>query len=568
MANYNSIRTAEAQPIGTAVPWVGGLTSIPAGWLPCNGQSLDAADYPLLARIIQNAYGGNFTGDFPAYTGDFRLPQVSQKGLADISLEYFTDNVTSPGGDQPTLGIDTLANSSKVSIYVGPEGDVGVPGIENAITDLNFTYTPDPDGTIELAQIADAPPSVAASTLTPQFYSEVVALPDGNQVPPSLGTGASFNIIQNTDNTYNIVRRNKGENYNEGDRLVIQGGLIGGTNGINDLYIEVVRTGNPFFSGEINGGDNEPLDWLRGQGNFTLNVFPRKLGRNHFPSHFHPGQYETVDTSSAASNTPGRGVGVWDNPEITLQEGWARVQDPPPLIGDPTPTYSDNIPSEMESGNAWGDSLNTSVVDTVINPFSTGLGDYTVGIIRGTLPPRTHRPINTAPSGHGMGKPWFTSAKKLRNALDQTTPSNSFLQTLISTGRFDLDTRMPFSDAVTPVNFINYDTGPSSAAGTENGEINIGSDLPAAFTKTSFNHAGNSFTRTQPTTTVINDIIEGHDHGGDIVIQFNNGSLSIPPNIQTATVPNVTPSNSPSTFRITFDTRSPCLSVLTLIRAY
>lgn len=126
---------------------------------------------------------------------------------------------------------------------------------------------------------------------------------------------------------------------------------------------------------------------------------------------------------------------------------------------------------------------------------------------------------------------------------------------------------MPFSDAATPVGFINYDTGPSSVGGQLN-DINIGSDLPAPFTNTSFNHAGNSFTRTTPETTLINDVIEAHDHGGDIVIQFNNGSLTIPPNIQTSAVPNVVPSNSPSTFRITFDTRSPCLSVLTLIRAY
>jgi len=565
MANYNSIRTAEAQPIGTAVPWVGGLTSIPAGWLPCNGQSLEAADYPLLARVIQNAYGGNFTGSFPTYTGDFRLPQVSQKGLADISLEYFTDNITSPGGDQPTLGIDTLANSSKVAIYVGPEGDVGVPGIENAITDLNFTYTPDPDGTVELAALDPDNASVAATTLIPQFYSEVAAQPNANQVPPSLGNGATFNVIQNTDNTYSIVRRNKGENYSEDDRLVIAGSLIGGVNGVNDLFIQVVRTGNPFFSGEINGGDNEPLDWLRGNGSFTLNVFPRKLGRNHFPSHFHPGQYETLDTGSAASIRPGRGVGVWDNPEIILQEGWAREQDGSDLFGNPI--FDSNEPDRLESGNVWGDSLNTGVVDTVTNPFTTGLGEYSVGIIRGTLPPRTHTPINTAPSGHGIGKPWFTSAKKLRNALDQQTPGNNALEVLRTTGQFNLNTRMPFSDAATPVGFINYDTGPSSVGGQLN-DINIGSDLPAPFTNTSFNHAGNSFTRTTPETTLINDVIEAHDHGGDIVIQFNNGSLTIPPNIQTSAVPNVVPSNSPSTFRITFDTRSPCLSVLTLIRAY
>ena len=103
MPSYNSVRTAEAQPIGSAVPWVGALTSIPPGWLICNGQELDASDYPLLRRVLKNTYGGNSSGDFPNYTGTFNLPNISQKALADISVEWFAynDGDIIPGNEKP-----------------------------------------------------------------------------------------------------------------------------------------------------------------------------------------------------------------------------------------------------------------------------------------------------------------------------------------------------------------------------------------------------------------------------------------------------------------------------------
>ena len=86
MPNYSSVRTAKAQPVGSAVPWVGSLTSIPPGWLVCNGQELTASEYPLLRRVIKNTYGGNSAGDFPNYTGQFKLPNPNQKGMADIYI--------------------------------------------------------------------------------------------------------------------------------------------------------------------------------------------------------------------------------------------------------------------------------------------------------------------------------------------------------------------------------------------------------------------------------------------------------------------------------------------------
>lgn len=89
---YQDTKTAKAAVIGTIMSWTGGLTSIPKGWVLCNGQALDAADYPLLTQAIGNTYdaaGGSITGSFPSYTGTIKLPDLNEKMLMDIESSYF-----------------------------------------------------------------------------------------------------------------------------------------------------------------------------------------------------------------------------------------------------------------------------------------------------------------------------------------------------------------------------------------------------------------------------------------------------------------------------------------------
>ena len=47
----------KAAAIGTIMPWTGALSQIPEGWIICSGGTVVAADYPLLARAIQDNYG-------------------------------------------------------------------------------------------------------------------------------------------------------------------------------------------------------------------------------------------------------------------------------------------------------------------------------------------------------------------------------------------------------------------------------------------------------------------------------------------------------------------------------
>lgn len=558
MANYNSIRTAEAQPIGSCVPWVGPLTQTPAGWIICNGQELQGSDYPLLARIIQTAYGGTLSGDFPNFDGTFVLPNIGQKALADISTEYFTSNEVGPGpSQQPTIGIDTPESLNVVAQFIGPEGDLGTPGTTFAVTDLNFTYEPDPDGTVLNVRLDSG---LAPNTSVPVFYQNVPAVPNPFPTINDVSTGQEvfFNVIQNTDNTYQISVSGKGFGYEVNDELIILGsnisnGTVPGVDGVNDIFITVLKTGNPFFSGTVDlDGEGNALEFVPGFGIATVNVVPRKLGRKHFPSHIHPGVYTTINKTDSTTR-PGRGVGVFANPEITINEYYFGLYDDP-LGSLGGPVYQGN--SLLDVGNIWQNSESGEITD-IGNPYGGLQGRYAIGSVAGTKPPKTHQPFNTATAAHGIGRSWFTNAKKLRDGNANVSPTNAPLEKLRTTGKLDVTSTLPFADQTTQVNGTNYDDG-----------VN-GSDLVQGFTKTLFNSAANSFTVLTPTYATVNDVIEAHNHQGEFNITFDNGSLRIPPTLSVLVNPeNVVPDNLPNAFQMEVDASSPSLSCLTLIRAY
>ena len=569
MPNYSSVRTAKAQPVGSAVPWVGSLTSIPPGWLVCNGQELTASEYPLLRRVIKNTYGGNSAGDFPNYTGQFKLPNPNQKGMADIYIDYFSvpDNgPLTPGADQPQFGIDNADALDVVGIYIGPEGDVCVPGIEFAQTDLNFSFTPDPDGTLQSAEIVSGTAEVSGGIL---FFGNVPVEPDPAQVPPTSGIDATFNVIKDIDGTYQIARREKGEGYEVDDLLIIRGNLVGGTTPGNDIFIRVTQIGNPFFTGTIDrDGEGNPLEFVPGFGIDTINIVGRKLGREHLPPHAHLGSYSTINKNDA-STQPGRGVGIWSNPEVTVTEYWYGTVDQDgagacPFVGF---VYDSD---EVNVGFEWNDSRDTGEVTGIQNPFSSGVGRYSLGGVEGTAPARTHTAIRTAAQSHGIGKPWFEGiVYKLRDAdgnvssdrgIDPGTPAKGTLDNLKKFGRFDVQSKLPFSDASSQVNSINYDLGPADPID--------GSDNVVNPTEVLFNNAANSFTRVTPVEITTKDTIDAHDHQGEINITFDNGSLNIPGLVSVNVSANIVPDNVPNAFQLQISANSPTVTCLTLIRAY
>ena len=51
-SNYETQKKMRAAQVGTIMPWVGDNASKPDGWLECNGQTIEATDYPILASVI------------------------------------------------------------------------------------------------------------------------------------------------------------------------------------------------------------------------------------------------------------------------------------------------------------------------------------------------------------------------------------------------------------------------------------------------------------------------------------------------------------------------------------
>jgi hypothetical protein len=525
------------------MPWVGPLTKIPKGWLLCNNTELLASDFPLLARVLSNTYGGIFSGDFPNFSGTFRLPNVNQKCLADISIEHFSDNASL----RPS-SIDDSAAASVVSVYLGDEGDLGPPTTFFATTDLNFTYTPDPDGFIAGYSFSGVAP---ASTVT-QVY---------RNVPASGGTGAGalFTVVKNTDQTYSVGLTQKGADYIAGQQLTISFTNIGGTSAANNITITINSVGNSLFGGNIAG-----QSFIGGFDLRTVYVVPRKLGRDHFPQHFHPGTYETINKNDSA-NFPGAGVGVWDNPQILIRETYRQTNGSPEdyCIAELGFGGPDGAPTDIHVGNYWGEQTGAGVGNNVVTlgsatfPYDTGYGKYALAAILGTKPARTHTPIQTASTAHGVGKPWFTQAIKLRTKLSD---SATYLNQLRIDGKINVNTVLPYSDDTSLIKQPNYDNG--------TGGLNAGDQQVLPFTEVLFNTAAVSFEKTVRLDNTVSDVIETHNHEGEFTVQYDPGSLNINSFITAQAQPNVIPDSIPNALQIAFTLTSPSLAVTNLIRAY
>jgi len=119
--------------IGTIMPWTGGLSAVPAGWIICDGSEVEADEYPLLTQAIGDTYNegtSNLSGSFPTYNGNSTivLPDLlSSRMLMDIEPEYF-------GNGGRSVNITTEINGQTVGIDADPDA---VLLIEPLCTGLN-----------------------------------------------------------------------------------------------------------------------------------------------------------------------------------------------------------------------------------------------------------------------------------------------------------------------------------------------------------------------------------------------------------------------------------------------
>ena len=122
--------------IGTIMPWTGPISQIPKGWIICDGTTPPANEYPLLVQAIGDTYNTgttNLGGGFPAYTGNFTLPNlVNGKMLMDIEQSYF--------GTLPDVRDNDPDAGNIISPYIGPNTDNGINAAWNNVnTDVIFS---------------------------------------------------------------------------------------------------------------------------------------------------------------------------------------------------------------------------------------------------------------------------------------------------------------------------------------------------------------------------------------------------------------------------------------------
>jgi hypothetical protein len=123
---YQEAKTARSAVVGTIMPWTGGLSNIPPGWILCDGGVVDASDYPLLTQAIGNTYdalGGSITGSFPSYSGTVKLPDLNEKTLMDIESSYFAPVANGGTGRAADIDSDAL---TIISPIIGDHDDNGV----------------------------------------------------------------------------------------------------------------------------------------------------------------------------------------------------------------------------------------------------------------------------------------------------------------------------------------------------------------------------------------------------------------------------------------------------------
>ena len=430
----------KAAAIGTIMPWTGEISTIPAGWKSCNGDSIKCEDYPLLARVIRDTYGGtnvdfsdsNFIFPYTGYANAFiNLPNLNQRGIADIDYNYFGSNAPGPQ--------DTLIARNIVDDYIGTSSviNANLALVDNfqAITDVNFT----------------------------------------------LGTTA--------------------------------------------------MTGN--VSGQT---------LLPGQGSKTVYTIPRKLGRNHFPSHSHPTPLTTVITND--QGTPGLGPGIYSTDSVPIQAS---------LYGS---IYGD-----------WFRNTNTDW-DEPSNPFSNGPGRYILASMNGGELMNNYKPITTQTQWHGI-KEWFTNTLKSKGRTATGTIINSSAR--IWDGWINTGDVLPFGDSAAAVATPNFDPGGGtiggvSVPGSDLSSIGAGGDGHPVL----FDHAARSFTTNDPNSSPNNHIF-AHQHE-DFEVKFNQQSLRIDDtvavDVSTGGADPLTPNNIPSAFVIDWQVQTASLSTLYLIRAY
>lgn len=118
---YNRIRSMKGLPIGAIIPWSADQSSVPTGWVVCNGSIISIKSYPLLYEIIGNTYGGTVGSTY-------KLPPLTNSGksVMDIFIGHY-EWLKNRGEDAHSPQTNTISESEDPfwNIVKNGNGDEG-----------------------------------------------------------------------------------------------------------------------------------------------------------------------------------------------------------------------------------------------------------------------------------------------------------------------------------------------------------------------------------------------------------------------------------------------------------
>ncbi len=150
-AYYDSIKSMKSAKVGTIMPWGGDggsgflASNIPKGWIVCDGRNdLNAKDYPLLASIIGDTYGGDMSIGSPTFPYEddpnvFGVPNLSNRAMMDLE-SWQLDLPKYQMGQSNPKNVTCDSAGTKLGDLIKDYGEtVSVKTTWSATADIDFT---------------------------------------------------------------------------------------------------------------------------------------------------------------------------------------------------------------------------------------------------------------------------------------------------------------------------------------------------------------------------------------------------------------------------------------------
>mgnify|MGYP003134041702 FL=1 len=281
-ANYETQKKMRAAQVGTIMPWVGDAGTKPDGWLECNGQTLEAVDYPILASVIGNTYGPQNGLNARTYgnylLGDqFRLPSLNGRVLTDYEPTYINETSLQMGQTYPSGAVgglviiegetDLSRTSQTVNVTSGTAQLVLGTGVSG--TGLQLTLDCDVNG------------RVAVSNITAK--GSAFATGDKLTIPASVFSGNNDIVIEVAWVLPSVAEVLTPTGPGTVQLMGGDGSAISPPTAMNataDLNFVVTDSQN--LTGQIRSFSINPPAYFK-----SYYTIPRKLSKDHMPPHRH-----------------------------------------------------------------------------------------------------------------------------------------------------------------------------------------------------------------------------------------------------------------------------------------